>query len=88
MVDDVKEKIDEKRSSKKRWRRDQMYICCMTRADISDVAVAQITANGMVGMIMETCNCELDDACIPENWRFSILLPLYKGKRDVRDCEV
>ena len=57
-------------------------------AGVSGVAVEHIAASGMVGVevITEICNRVLDGICIPDDWRYSVLVPLYKGKGDVRDC--
>ena len=57
-------------------------------AGVSDVAVEHIAASGVVGVevITEICNRVLDGVCIPDDWRYSVLVPLYKGKGDVRDC--
>lgn len=54
----------------------------------SEVAVEHIRASGAVGIevITEIANCMLDGKDIPEDWRHSVLVPLYKGKGDVRDC--
>ena len=55
---------------------------------ISDVEHISVSGRGMVGVEApaEICDRELEGACIPENWRFSVLVPLYKGRGDVRDC--
>ena len=57
-------------------------------AGISEVAAEHIKASGMVGIevIMGIANRMLDGEGIPEDWRHSVLVPLYKGKGDVRDC--
>ena len=41
----------------------------------------------MVGIevIMKIANRMLDGEGIPEDWRHSVLVPLYNGKVDVRD---
>ena len=55
---------------------------------VSEVAAEHIKASGMVGIevITRIANRLLDDEGIPEDWRHSVLVPLYKGKGDVRDC--
>ena len=57
-------------------------------AGVSEVAAEHIKASGMVGIevIMGIANRMLDGEGIPEDWRHSVLVPLYKGKGDVRDC--
>jgi len=36
--------------------------------------------------ILELCNDILKEGCIPEDWKSSVVLPIYKGKRDPMDC--
>jgi hypothetical protein len=45
-------------------------------------------ASGMVGIevITKIANRVLDCEGIPDEWRCSVLVRLYKGKGDVRDC--
>ena len=46
---------------------------------ISDVGVEHIIASGMDGVevVTEICSRVLEGACMPEDWRFSVLVPLY-----------
>jgi len=37
-------------------------------------------------VLREIYNRVLDGEGMPEDWKFSVLVPLYKGKGDVRDC--
>jgi hypothetical protein len=55
---------------------------------VPEVAAEHIAASGMVGIevITKIANRVLDDEGIPNEWRCSVLVPLYKGKGDVRDC--
>jgi hypothetical protein len=55
---------------------------------VSEVAAEHIAASGMVGIevITKIANRELDGEDIPDEWRCNMLVPLYKGKGDVRDC--
>jgi hypothetical protein len=55
---------------------------------VSEVAAEHIAASGMVGIevITKIANRVLDGEGIPDEWRCSVLVPLYKGKGDVRDC--
>jgi hypothetical protein len=55
---------------------------------VSEVAAEHIEASGMVGIevITKIANRVLDGEGIPDEWRCSALVPLYKGKGDVRDC--
>ena len=56
----------------------------------SEVAVEHILTSGMVGIevITEISNRMLDGEGIPDDWRRSVLVPLYKGKVNLRDCGV
>jgi len=31
---------------------------------------------------LDLCNAIVKEACIPENWKSSVVLPIYKGKGD------
>jgi hypothetical protein len=55
---------------------------------VSEVAAEHMAASGMVGIevITKIANRVLDGEGIPDEWRCSVLVPLYKGKGDVRDC--
>jgi hypothetical protein len=55
---------------------------------VSEVAAEHIAASGMVGIevITKIANRVLDGEGILDEWRCSVLVPLYKGKGDVRDC--
>ena len=57
-------------------------------AGSSGVAAEHIKASGAVGVevMVEIANRLLDGGSIPVDWKDSILVPLYKGKGDVRDC--
>jgi hypothetical protein len=57
---------------------------------VSEVAAEHIAASGMVGIevITKIANRVLDGEGIPDEWRCSVMVPLYKGKGDVRDCGV
>ena len=57
-------------------------------AGVSEVAAEHILASGMIGIevITAIANRMLDGEGIPDDWRHSVLVPLYKGKGDVRDC--
>jgi hypothetical protein len=55
---------------------------------VSEVAVEHIAASGMVGIevITKIADRVLDGEGMPDEWRCSVLVPLYKRKGDVRDC--
>ncbi|KAA3670323.1 uncharacterized protein DEA37_0010186 [Paragonimus westermani] len=55
---------------------------------LSEVVAEHITASGNVGIdvITDIANRVLAGDDIPDDWRYSVLVPLYKGKGDVRDC--
>jgi len=45
-------------------------------------------ATGDIGTqwIVDLCNGIVKDGCIPEDWKTSVVLPIYKGKGDPMDC--
>jgi hypothetical protein len=55
---------------------------------VSEIAAEHIAASGMVGIevITKIANRVLNGEGTPDEWRCSVLVPLYKGKGDVRDC--
>ena len=55
---------------------------------ISGVVAEHLKGSGElgIGVMTELCNRMLDGEDMPEDWRSSILVPLYKGKGDVREC--
>jgi hypothetical protein len=55
---------------------------------VSEVAAEHIAASGMVGIevITKIAHRVLNGEGIPDEWRCSVSVPLYKGKGDVRDC--
>jgi hypothetical protein len=57
-------------------------------AGASAVSAEHIKASGMIGteVMMRIANRVLDGEGIPDDWKHSVLVPLYKGKGDVRDC--
>jgi len=36
--------------------------------------------------ILDLCNGIVKDGCIPEDWKSSVILPIYKGKGDPMEC--
>jgi len=36
--------------------------------------------------ILHLCNCIVKEGCIPEDWKSSVVLPMYKGKGDAMEC--
>ena len=54
----------------------------------SEVCAEMISAMGEVGVgvMMELCLHLLDGKGMPDEWQTSVLLPIFKGKGDVRNC--
>ena len=54
----------------------------------SEVVAEYIEASGKVGIdvLTDIANRVLAGEGIPDDWTFSVLVPLYKGKGDARDC--
>ena len=55
---------------------------------ISGVVAEHLKGSEMLGVdvMTELCNNMLDGKEFPEDWKSSILVPLYKGKGDAREC--
>ena len=36
--------------------------------------------------LLDLCNDIVKEGCIPEDWKSSVILPIYKGKGDPLEC--
>ena len=54
----------------------------------SEVCTEMISASGEVGIsvMVEFCQCVVDGKEMPDKWQTSVLVPIFKRKRDVRNC--
>ena len=54
----------------------------------SKVCAEMISASGGVGVsvMVELCQHMLDGKGMPDEWQASVLVPIFKGKGDVRNC--
>ena len=54
----------------------------------SEVCAEMISASGEVGVgvMVELCQRVLNGKGMPDEWQISVLLPIFKGKRDVTNC--
>ena len=54
----------------------------------SEVCAEMISASGEVGIsvMVELCQCMLDGKEMADEWQTSVLVPIFKGKGDVRNC--
>ena len=57
-------------------------------AGLSEVNVDMIMASGKfgVGVLKKLCHRVLDRKSMPEEWKTSFAVPIFKGKEDVMDC--
>ena len=55
---------------------------------LSEVSMEMINASGKVGMMMKLCQKVLDGKGMLEDWKTSVMVPIYKGKGDVMNCRV
>jgi len=54
----------------------------------SGLAAEMIQSTGDIGTqwILDLCNGIVKEGCIPEDWKSSMVLPIYKGKGDTMEC--
>ena len=54
----------------------------------SEVNTDMIMASGKfsVGVLKQLCQRVLDGKSMPEEWKTSVVVPIFKGKGDVMDC--
>ena len=54
----------------------------------SEVSVEMIVASGEIGakVVMELCQRVLDGTGMPDEWKTSVIVPIFKGKGDVMSC--
>ena len=54
----------------------------------SEVSVEMIVASGEIAVkvMMELCWCVLDGRGMPDEWKTSVIVPIFKGKDDVMSC--
>ena len=54
----------------------------------SKVSVKMIVANGEIGVkvMMEQCQRVLDGRGMPDEWKTSVIVPIFKGQGDVMSC--
>ena len=54
----------------------------------SEVSVEMIIASGEIGVkvMMELCQRVLDGRGMPDEWKTSVIVPIFKGKGDVMSC--
>ena len=54
----------------------------------SEVSVEMITASGEIGIavMIELCQGVLDGRGIPDDWKLSVVVPIFKGKGDTMSC--
>jgi len=55
---------------------------------LSGLVAEMIQATGDIGTqwILDLCKGIVKEGCIPEDWKSSVVLPVYKGKGDPMEC--
>jgi len=55
---------------------------------LSRLVAKIIQATGYIGTqwILDLCNCIVKECCISQDWKSSVVLPIYKGKGDPMEC--
>ena len=61
------------------WKQHSTYVECQK-------ALADIRKHGGGMVIGFLRNGVVKEGCIPEDWKSSVLLPIYKGKSDPMEC--
>jgi len=58
------------------------------RLGLSGLVAETIQSTGDIGTpwILDLCNGIVKEVCIPEDWKSSMVLPIYKGKGDPMQC--
>jgi len=46
----------------------------------------QVTGDSGTRWILDSCNGTVEGGCIPEDWKSSVVLPIYKRKGDPMGC--
>ena len=54
----------------------------------SEVCAEMISASGEVGVsgMLELCQCVLDGNGMPNEWQTNVLVTIFKGIKDIRNC--
>ena len=65
-----------------------MFCCLLWRPGLSGLVSEMIQATGDIGIqwIIDLCNGIVKEGSIPEDWKSSVVLPVYKGKGDPMEC--
>jgi len=55
---------------------------------VSGLSAEMIQATEGIGTqwLLDLCNGIVKEGCIPEDWKSSVIPPIYKGKRDPMEC--
>jgi len=55
---------------------------------MSGLAAEMIQSTGNIGTqwILDLCNGIVKEGCIPDDWKSSMVLPIYKGEGDLTEC--
>jgi len=48
--------------------------------------MVQVTEDIGTQWLLDLCNGIVKEGCIPEDWKSSVILPIYKGKGGPREC--
>jgi len=74
-------RMDEVRAALKKMRRHKA-------TGLSGLVAEMIQATGDIETqrILDLCNGIVKGGCIPEDWKSSVVLPVYKGKGDPTEC--
>jgi len=48
--------------------------------------MVQVTEDIGTQLLLDLCNGIVKEGCTPEDWKSSVILPIYKGKGDPIEC--
>ena len=57
-------------------------------ARLSEIAMEMIVAGGKIAeeVMLQLCQRVLDEKGIPDKWKTSVVVPIFKGKGDAMNC--
>ena len=60
------------------------------KAEVGDEITLEMIKGGgdrMVDWLWRICNMLLESGVVPGDWRYAVIVPLYKGKGKINECK-